>query len=66
MLYTACYFEPDKLNEKFKIVPGKTPSDSVKKVLYNMTNYTDAETLDKVEDFVILDSLKEINLYQSH
>ena len=23
-------FEADKLNEKFKIVPGKTPSDSVK------------------------------------
>ena len=58
-------FEADKLNEKFKIVPGKTPSDSVKKVLYNMTNYTDAVTLEKVEDFVILDSLKEINLYQS-
>ena len=58
-------FEADRLNEKFKIVPGKTPSDSVKKVLYNMTNYTDAATLDKVEDFVILDSLKEINLYQS-
>ena len=30
-----------------------------------MTNYTDAVTLEKVEDFVILDSLKEINLYQS-
>ena len=58
-------FEADKLNEKFKIVPGKTPSDSVKKVLHNMTNYTDADTLEKVEDFVILDSLKEINLYQS-
>ena len=58
-------FEADKLNEKFKIVPGKTPSDSVKKVLYNMTNYTDAVKLENVEDFVILDSLKDVNLYQS-
>ena len=58
-------FEADKLKEKFKIVPGKAPSDSVRKVLYNMQNYTDAKKLDKVEDFVILDSLKEINLYQS-
>ena len=58
-------FEPDKLEEKFKIAPGKTPSDSVKKVLHNMLQYTDSKKLDKVEDFVILDSLKEINLYQS-
>ena len=29
-------FEADKLKEKFKIVPGKAPSDSVKKVLYSM------------------------------
>ena len=58
-------FEPDKLKETFKIVPGKAPSDSVKKVLYSMQNYTDAVKLDDVEDFVILDALKEVNLYQS-
>ena len=58
-------FEADKLEEKFKIVPGKTPSDSVRKVLYNMTSYTDQLNLKDVEDFVILDSLKDVNLYQS-
>lgn len=58
-------FEPENLNEKFSITPGKAPSDSVRKVLKNMSSYTDAKTLVEVEDFVILDSLKEMNLYQS-
>ena len=49
-------FEADKLKEKFKIVPGKAPSDSVRKVLYNMQNYTDAKKLDKVEAFAHLSS----------
>jgi len=58
-------FEPENLLKKFNIVPGKTPSDSVRKVLKNMSLHTDAKTLAEVEDFVILDSLKEMNLYQS-
>ncbi|BCV01472.1 MAG: hypothetical protein CM15mV42_1540 [uncultured marine virus] len=58
-------FEPDQLEQKFKIVPGKTPSESVRKVMKDMTLYTDEVILDKVEDFVILDSLKHVNLYQS-
>ena len=58
-------FEPEKLKEKFNVVPGKTPSDNVRKVLKDMTLYTDEKNLDKVEDFVILDSLKHMNLYQS-
>ena len=58
-------FEPENLEKKFKIVPGKSPSDNIRKVMKDMTLYTDAESLDKVEDFIILDSLKNMNLYQS-
>ena len=35
-------FEEDKLEEKFSIVPGKTPSDNIRKVLKDMALYTDA------------------------
>ena len=49
-----------------QLVPGKVPSDSIKKVLKSVTFHTDATDLGDVEDFVILDSLKESrNLYQS-
>jgi len=58
-------FEPDEVKNKFKIVPGKTPSDSVRKVLKDMSLHTGDVDLDNVEDFVILDSLKNMNLYQS-
>ena len=58
-------FEAENVNEKFNIVPGKAPSDSVRKVLKDMALHTDAETLVSCDDFVILDSLKELNLYQS-
>ena len=57
--------EPENLNKKFKIVPGKTPTDSVRKVMKDMTLYTDEVDLDKVDDSVILDSLSHMNLYQS-
>jgi len=58
-------FEPNEVKNKFKIVPGKTPSDNVRKVMKDMSLYTDEVDLDKVEDSVILDSLKDMNLYQS-
>lgn len=58
-------FEPENVKEKFSIVPGKTPSDNVRKVFKDMALYTDEKDLDKVEDFIILDSLKHMNLYQS-
>lgn len=58
-------FEPDNFNSKFNVVPGKSPSDSVRNVLKNMSLHTDEEKLNNVEDFIILDSLKEMNLYQS-
>lgn len=58
-------FEPENLNEKFNVVPGKAPSDSVRKILKNMSLYTDAVKLADVDDKIILDSLIEFNLYQS-
>jgi len=58
-------FEPENLKDKFNIVPGKTPSDNVRKVLKDMTLHTDEKDLSKVKDFVILDSLKDMNLFQS-
>lgn len=58
-------FEPESLKDKFSIVPGKAPSDNIRKVLKNLTLYTDSDTIKGIEDEIILDSLKEFNLYQS-
>ena len=58
-------FEPEKLDKEFSIVPGKVPSENIKRVLKNITLHTDAPELGDVKDFIILDSLKEENLYQS-
>jgi len=58
-------FEPEKLSELFDIVPEKVPSENIKKILKNITLHTDALELGDVKDFIILDSLKEENLYQS-
>lgn len=58
-------FEPENVKEKFSIVPGKTPSDNVRKVFKDMALYTEEKDLDKVPDSIILDSLKHMNLYQS-
>lgn len=57
--------QPKKLHDDFSITPSKIPSDNVRKVLNNITFYTDATELSLVDDKIILDSLKEINLYQS-
>jgi len=57
--------QPEKLHEEFSIVPNKVPSESLRKVLKDITLHTDADTLAACEDFVILDSLKSMNLYQS-
>ena len=57
--------QPEEFDKNFVLMPSKLPSDSLRKVLKNITLYTDAITLDKVEDKIILDSLKEIGLYQS-
>ena len=58
-------FEPENVENKFSITPGKAPSDSVRKVLKNMSLYTDAKKLFDVPSKIVLDSLKEMNLYQS-
>ena len=58
-------FEADKIDEKFSIVPGKSPSDNIRKVLKDMALHTDAETLVDCDDNIILESLKSLNLYQS-
>ena len=58
-------FEPENLNKKFNIVPGKAPSDSVRKVLKDMSFRTDAKKLFDVPSEIVLDSLKEMNLFQS-
>jgi hypothetical protein len=57
--------EPENLEKKFKIVPGKTPTDSVRKVLHIISERFTAEKLADVPDSVITDVLKEVNLYQS-
>ncbi len=61
-------FEPENLTEKFKIVPGKTPTDNVRKILHKlaeslMTDNTNLMSEDLQEK--ILEILKEENLYQS-
>lgn len=58
-------FQPEKLEELFSIVPGRVPSENVKKILKSLTLNTDVTVLTDVDNFVILDSLKEENLYQS-
>ena len=58
-------FEAENVDKKFSVVPGKSPSDNIRKVLKDMSLHTDAETLVSCEDFIILDSLKNLNLYQS-
>ena len=58
-------FEPQNLDKAFNLVPGKTPSDNIIKVLKDMTMHSDAVSLDDVKDSIILDALKERNLYQS-
>lgn len=58
-------FEPKEVDNKFSLMPGKSPSDNIRKVLKDMALHTDAETLVDCDDFVILDSLKTLNLYQS-
>ena len=57
-------FEPENLNNKFKIVPEKTPTDSVRKILHKVfDNIGDSDLM--TADEAILDALKEENLYQT-
>src|SRR6056300_1422057 len=58
-------FEPENLDSKFNVVPGKAPSDSVRKVLKHLSTVTVSEKLSDVSNEDILNALKEFNLYQS-
>ena len=57
-------FEPENLNHKFKIVPEKTPTDSVRKILHKVFDKIGDSDL-MTADEAILDALKEENLYQT-
>jgi hypothetical protein len=57
--------QPEEFDKQFVLMPSKLPSASLIMVLKNITLYTDAANLAKVEDKIILDSLKEVGLYQS-
>lgn len=59
-------FEPENLQNKFKIIPDKTPSDSVVKVLKSLYNKVgDADLLNPGISNEVLNVLQEQNLYQS-
>jgi len=62
-------FEPKNLLNKFKIVPDKSPSDNVRKILYRLTELSDVDqdllSIDKEWTDLILMVLKDFNLYQS-
>jgi len=60
--------EPDRFNEEFVMTPLKMPSDSVKRVLRNVSSkIVDPNSYVKLKDLddQILKALKEENLYQS-
>ena len=58
-------FEPENLEEKFSVMPGKTPTDNVKKLLYYLKDKVRGSLLDEDSNDHILDALKIANLYQS-
>ena len=57
--------QPEEFDNNFVVMPSKLPSDTLRKVLYDITLYTDSTELSLVEDKIILDSLKTVGLYQS-
>ena len=57
--------QPEEFDKNFVVMPSKLPSDTLRKVLKNIMLYTDVIELVLVEDKIILDSLKEVGLYQS-
>ena len=57
--------QPENFDQEFILTPSKLPSDTLRKVIMNIMLYTDAEELSAVDDKIILDSLKEVGLYQS-
>lgn len=61
-------FEPENLTKKFKIVPDKTPTDSVRKILHKLHEKYGKIHADLMSEDIqpgILEVLAEENLYQS-
>jgi hypothetical protein len=61
-------FEPENLTEKFKIVPSKTPTDNVRKILHKLhekSGKIHADLMSTALESDILELLKEENLYQT-
>jgi len=61
-------FEPENLKQKFKIVPDKTPTDSVRKILHKLHEKYGKIHADLMSEDIqsgILEVLAEENLYQS-
>jgi len=57
--------QPKEFDNKFILMPSKMPSDTLCKVLKNIKLYTDLKKLSLVNDKIVLNSLKEVGLYQS-
>ena len=59
--------EPEKLHEKFSIVPNKIPSDNVRRVLNQVKETAHLNVVPDLEDHEpeIITALKHQNLYQS-
>lgn len=61
-------FEPEKLKEKFNVIPGKVPADSnigVLNILKSLTKEKDIRIQDTKLQSAILNALCTVNLYQS-
>ena len=73
-LFHLFVLEPENFDEKFILLPGKLPSDSVQQVIRDVweSYKANAEEDDRKNSLLtdfdkeILDHLKEINLYQSY
>lgn len=66
-LIHCLFFEPENLNKKFKIAPGKTPTDNVRKILHRVSerSFDEPDLMSENLQELILDILKEENLYQT-
>ena len=57
--------QPERFDDYFICMPSKLPSDALTKVLNNISLYTDLTELSLIDDKIVLNSLKEVGLYQS-
>lgn len=57
--------QPEEFDNQFIVMPSKLPSDSLRKVLNQISLNTELKELSLVDDAAILKALKEIGLYQS-